>query len=656
MDFAAGKWEGVAIGIPYNVISASKEPKQKFNFLYNDESDVGPYPVNSSFRIEEGEDHHLLSLDKETCKLYEIFNARNEKGWKGDSGAIWDLKSNAFRPIDWTSADAAGLPILPGLVRYDEVAAGVINHAIRFTIQATNSYIWPGTHLTSGEPGKLTSRPPMGARFRLREDYDISQFDPKIQVILKAMKTYGIINADNGGNWFVSGVPDPRWNDELLSSLKKVTGSAFEAVDASCMMIAPDSGKANLSKCPVVSQTPTPPITKDKPTVNVPNLADTGCTVFPADNVWNTPIDKLPVHANSKNWVPNIGGGTSLHLDFGAEKWEGNEIGIPYNVLNASREPKVPFNFLYSDESDAGPYPVGVNPRIEQGSDHHLITLDKETCKVYEIFNASNDNGWQGDSGAIWDLKSNAMRPISWTSADAAGLPILPGLIRYEEVAALDIKHALRFTAEKTNGYVWPGSHLTSGEPGVLNAFQPPLGARFRLKASYDISQFDPYSQAILKAMKTYGIILADNGGDWYLSGTPDSRWNDEVLHDVFIRIKGAAFEAVDESCMMVSPNSAQADLSKCAIAPAKERCSYGLSKTTKSFKATGGIDAVDVKLGDSSCTWTARSNASWLPIYVQAEKNTQRVIYAVAKNKTGAPRSGTVTIAGKTFTVKQAK
>lgn len=675
MDFGSAKWEGKAIGIPYNIISGAKEQKQSFNFLYNDDSDAGPYPINSAFKIEEGTDRHLISLDKDTCKLYEIFNARKEAGvWQGDSGAIFDLNSNAFRPIGLTSADAAGLPILPGLVRYEEVESGEIKHAIRFTVEKTNSFIWPGTHLTSGRPGILTSQTPMGARFRLKADYDISKFDPSVQVILKAMKTYGIINADNGGNWFVSGVPDARWKDNLLASLSTIKGNAFEAVDESCMMVSPDSGQANFSKCNGVGKERVVTAVgagSNAAAAPVPRIG--GCGIFPANNVWNTPVDALPIHPKSSAWIANIGGGTSVHTDFAAGKWEGKEIGIPYNFIDAAKDPKYSFNFLYQEDSDVGPYPFGATSHIEEGSDHHYIALDKNNCKLYEIFNARKEAGvWQGDSGAIFDLNSNAMRPMGLTSADAAGLPILPGLVRYDEVAAGEINHAIRFTAEKTMSYLWPGSHLTSSIPGKLNDYQPPLGARLRLKKDYDISKFDPALQVILKAMKTYGIILADNGANWYLSGVPDARWNDDILSGID-RLRGSAFEVVDQSCMMINANSYQADLSKCGVAP-RERdvtppvvvtpptasaCKYTLSMESKNFSAAGGIDSVTVattKTGTASCEWAAKSNAAWIPIYVQMLKGEKRVIFAIARNKTGVSRAGSLTIAGQTFNVTQDK
>ena len=188
-----------------------------------------------------GSDHHILIVDTDTCTLYEIYDASFESGqWSGGSGAIWDLNSNALRPAGWTSADAAGLPILPGLVRYDEIVSGSINHALRFTVEDTAGYIWPARHLTSDAQDGI---PPMGARFRLKADYDISGFPPEMQIILQAMKTYGIILADNGSNWYVNGAPDERWDNDMLHLLDVLTGSDFEAVDTSGTMVGVDSGE-----------------------------------------------------------------------------------------------------------------------------------------------------------------------------------------------------------------------------------------------------------------------------------------------------------------------------------------------------------------------------------------------------------------------------
>jgi hypothetical protein len=287
-----------------------------------------------------------------------------------------------------------------------------------------------------------------------------------------------------------------------------------------------------------------------------------GCNVYPGDDIWNARVDNLPVHARSTTWIDSIGRNTGFHMDFGQGLWEGGPIGIPFNVVAGSTVTKYNVNFYYPDESDRGPYPIPANPKIEYGSDHHILVLDTETCKLYEIYDASYSGGqWSAGSGAIWDLKSNALRPDGWTSADAAGLPMLPGLVRYDEVAAGVINHAIRFTISSTDSYIWPARHLTSGTAGVVTN-TPPMGARFRLKADYDISGFDPKMQVILQAMKTYGIIVADNGSDWYVNGAPDERWDNTMLHTLDV-LTGNDFEAVDVSSLKVNANSGQANLSK---------------------------------------------------------------------------------------------
>jgi hypothetical protein len=285
------------------------------------------------------------------------------------------------------------------------------------------------------------------------------------------------------------------------------------------------------------------------------NVIINNCSIFPANNFWNTPIDSLPTHPQSDSWIQRIGSAESFHMDFGSGEWDGGPIGIPYNVVSGSNINKFTVDFYYPDESDTGPYPIPENANIEWGSDHHILIVDTDTCTLYETYDMSFDNGeWSGGSGAIWDLNSNGLRPETWTSADAAGLPILPGLVRYNEIAAGEINHALRFTAENTAGFIWPARHQTSNpQDGV-----PPMGARFRLKADYDISSFPPEMQIILQAMKTYGIVLADNGSNWYVSGAPDERWDNDMLHLLDV-LTGSDFEAVDTSVLMVDVNSAEA-------------------------------------------------------------------------------------------------
>jgi hypothetical protein len=226
---------GGAYGIPFKVVPAT-QPRVPIHYTaYGDESDPGPFPIPSDAPVEGGSastgDRHVLVVQQSTCHLFELYNAHwRGNGWDADSGANWNLASNKLRPLGWTSADAAGLPILAGLARYGEVHSGVINHALRFTVAATQSgYILPATHSASSSTDKTL--PTMGLRLRLNANYDLSRFHGQALVILRALKTYGMIVADNGSSWFITGAADPRWNDDDLSQLKSVPGSAFQAVN-----------------------------------------------------------------------------------------------------------------------------------------------------------------------------------------------------------------------------------------------------------------------------------------------------------------------------------------------------------------------------------------------------------------------------------------
>jgi hypothetical protein len=261
-DFGSGTWAGSPIGIPYNFVDGSQPPVSVTFDYAADESDPGPYPIPPDALIEGGPDsdgdRHVLVVDTENCVLYELFYAwpQSDGSWEAGSGAIFDLRSNDLRPDDWTSADAAGLPILPGLVRYDEVAAGEIRHAIRFTVpQTRKDHIWPARHDASSLTGG--QYPPMGQRFRLKASFDISGFSSDVQVILRAMQTYGIILADNGSAWFISGVPDERWDNDVLHELSQVTGNDFEAVDVSSLMVDPNSGQVAIGQGAGTSLPPT---------------------------------------------------------------------------------------------------------------------------------------------------------------------------------------------------------------------------------------------------------------------------------------------------------------------------------------------------------------------------------------------------------------
>lgn len=234
-DFGSGLWEGGPIGIPYDVVGKGTR-RSHVSFDYSDESDHARYPVPRKPHIEGGAsssgDRHIIMVDRGHCRLYELYDAheRGKRRWHAGSGAIWNLRSNKLRPAGWTSADAAGLPILPGLARYDEVAQGHIDHALRFTVERTQkAYVYPARHLASDSDDP--SLPPMGLRLRLKQGFDTSGFPPQARVVLEALKKYGMIVADNGANWYVSGAPDSRWDNDDLHTLDEVKGSSFEVVD-----------------------------------------------------------------------------------------------------------------------------------------------------------------------------------------------------------------------------------------------------------------------------------------------------------------------------------------------------------------------------------------------------------------------------------------
>lgn len=268
--------------------------------------------------------------------------------------------------------------------------------------------------------------------------------------------------------------------------------------------------------------------------------------IFPPDNPWNTDISTYRVHPDSDKFISSIGSGKSLHPDFGTV-WNGAPNGIPYIIVPGST-PMVNIIFTaYGDESDPGPYPVPDDAPVEGGNnsdgDRHVIVIDTDNKILYELYRAFKvSGGWEAESGAKWDLTSNQMRTKYWTSADAAGLPVFPGLVRYNEVSKGEITHALRFTVRRTQrGFIYPARHFASNssDPNL-----PPMGLRLRLKSDFDISGFSEQNQVILRALKKYGMLVADNGGDWFISGSPDSRWDDEDLNQLK-NIHGMDFEVV---------------------------------------------------------------------------------------------------------------
>jgi hypothetical protein len=233
-DFGSGLWEGSPIGIPFDVVSRST-PRSRVTFEYSDESDHVGYPVPKRVHIEGGSDHHALLLDKTACRLYELGGLKKQSGrWHAWAGATWSLRSNRVRPAGWTSADAAGLPIFPGLARFDEARRGMIDHALRFTVQRTRrAYVYPARHFASS----LTdpTLPPMGLRVRLKASFDVSRFPRQARIVLTALKRYGMIVADNGSDWYISGAPNKGWSNDQLHTLGQVKGSSFEVVDTSTL-------------------------------------------------------------------------------------------------------------------------------------------------------------------------------------------------------------------------------------------------------------------------------------------------------------------------------------------------------------------------------------------------------------------------------------
>jgi len=272
------------------------------------------------------------------------------------------------------------------------------------------------------------------------------------------------------------------------------------------------------------------------------------CSIFPSSNPWNQRVDKLPVHPRSGRIVRSIGLNDTLHPDFGSGKWDGGPIGIPYTTVSKNQD-EVPISFYYKSESDPGPYPIPPNAPIEGGrksdGDRHVIVVDRHRCRLYEMYDAHRRDGgdrWRAGSGATWNLDSNRLRPKGWTSADAAGLPILVGLARYYEVERGEIDHALRFTVAQTRrAFIYPARHFASD----LDAHKfPAMGQRLRLKRGFDISGFPRQARIVLKALKRYGMIVADNGSDWYISGAPNAKWNNDALHTLQ-EVEGRHFEVV---------------------------------------------------------------------------------------------------------------
>ena len=369
-----------------------------------------------------------------------------------------------------------------------------------------------------------------------------------------------------------------------------------------------------------------------------------GCQVFPANHYWNTPIDQLPVDTtNSANWVNSINAQhTTLHPDWGTTI----DVGIPF-VTVPGTQPKVPIAFAFFDESDPGPYPIPPNVPVEgapdPNGDRHALVVDTTNCRLYELYRAFSVGGgtsWNADSGAVYDLNSNALRPDSWTSADAAGFAIFPGLVRYQEVLAGEIAHAIRFTAPQIWGstatghkYIWPARHWSGS---LNNPALPPMGARFRLKASYDISGFDAHTQVILRAFKKYGMVLADGGQSWFFQGVSDPGWP-AIVDSQLKSIPGNQFEVVDTSLLIVNGNINSAQAVQLPGAPTNLLATPGSGQATFTFTspADGGAPIIAHTVTCNPGAKTASALVS--PITLTGLANGVALTCAVtATNRTG--------------------
>ena len=283
----------------------------------------------------------------------------------------------------------------------------------------------------------------------------------------------------------------------------------------------------------------------------------TACPTFPADNYWHADISGLPVHKRSRQWLSHMSTSVDLHPDFGPSFGDGPNYGIPVTVVGGAHA-KVKVRFQYAGESDHVRYPLGADTRIEGGrasdGDRHAIVVDRSTCRLYETFATRQRNGrWLAGSGAVWSLTSDRLRPQGWTSADAAGLPILPGLLRWNEVKNRDIDHAIRFTTDVTSSHhLWPARHDAGSRASLA---YPPMGARFRLRASYHPTGFGPRAMAVVRAMKTYGLVLADNGSPWFFQGEQNAHWPIALIESLK-QIPAKQFVAVDTSSLKVSSSS----------------------------------------------------------------------------------------------------
>jgi hypothetical protein len=429
------------------------------------------------------------------------------------------------------------------------------------TIDSSGKYTAPAT-LPS--PNILTVKATSSADTSKSSTSSVTLMNPTpvLTGISPASTNLGNFSLTVTGSNFVSGAQVLLSNSALSTTFVSstqltATGTASSSGAFSVVVQNPDPGSSESSA--VNFQVNGSPQTSSCSGMSTGQGASlNGFLPFPSDNLWNKDISASPVDSNSANILNFIGNSIGLHPDFGSGLYNGSSMGIPYSVVNGSQS-LIPINYnAYGDESDPGPMPIPLTAPIEgypnPGSgDRHVLVLDSANCFLYELYGSYPQTAqWNAGSGAIWDLLSDEQRPYTWTSADAAGLPIFPGLLRYDEVAAGSIKHAIRFTVQSSSaGFVPPASHWASNSS---NQYAPPMGMRLRLKSSFNVSGYSVVNQVILNALKKYGLIVADNGSSMYLSGAPDDRWDNSDLHNLG-NVHTSDFEVLQIAPLYTSAN-----------------------------------------------------------------------------------------------------
>ncbi len=429
------------------------------------------------------------------------------------------------------------------------------------TIDSTGKYTAPAT-LPS--PNSVTVKATSSADTSKSSTSSITLMNPTpvLTGISPASTNLGNFSLTITGSNFVSGAQVLLSNSALStaffsSTQLTATGTAASSGTFSIVVQNPDPGSSESSAINFeVNGSPQTSSCSGMATGQGASL--NGFLPFPSDNLWNKDISSSPVDSNSANILNFIGNSIGLHPDFGSGLYNGSSMGIPYSVVNGSQS-LIPINYnAYGDESDPGPMPIPLTAPIEgypnPGSgDRHVLVLDSSNCFLYELYSSYPQTAqWNAGSGAVWDLLSDEQRPYTWTSADAAGLPIFPGMIRYDEVAAGSLKHAIRFTVQSSSaGFVPPASHWASNSS---NQYAPPMGMRLRLKSSFNVSGYSAANQVILNALKKYGLIVADNGSSMYLSGAPDDRWDNSDLHNLG-NVHTSDFEVIQMTPLYTSAN-----------------------------------------------------------------------------------------------------